>query len=491
MSVENPESGCRYCSERDEIIESLRKRVAYLEERDAEHVQAQAESERAREELARQVEELRERVGLNSGNSSKPPSSDGPKKKKKGSGRSLKKRKKSGRKGRQGSARKLLPEEEVTKFVECVPTSCGCCGGMLHGSDVEPQRHQVVELPQRLVDVTEYRLHALECENCGESTRGELPEDASRSVFGPRMVGLIAVLTGVFRLSKSKTSQLLDLMGAPVSTGSISNQEALVSAALDKPYEEVRDAVNSAPLVHIDETHWKQGKHRRWLWVACTAAATLFVLRNTRGKAVSQEILGTDFGGYIVTDRYNAYHWVDDAQRQFCWAHLGRDFQRVSERSGKAGEIGTGLLWAYALLFHMKHRLDDGSITLNTFKRHVVRTIRPDTHKLLKEAINCGHPKTEGFARELYKRRKCLFTFLKDPTIPLTNNTAERALRHPVIWRKISFGTQSQRGNRFVERILTLWATLKRKPRDVLHFISRAISQARLRKPPPKLLLLA
>lgn len=498
MSAVVPEAGCRYCRERDEIIEGLRARVAELEmregereaeheAREAEHVKAQEEAQRAYEKLQRQVDELREQLGLNSGNSSKPPSSDGTKKR--SGSRSLKPRKKKGRKGRKGSARELVPAEEVTEFVECVPSSCRCCGGVLHGTDAEPQRHQVTELPERIVEITEYRLHSLSCEHCGESTRGELPNDAHPSAFGPRMVAFMATLTGVFRLSKSKAAQLLDLLGAPVSTGGISNQEAAVSAALEQPYEEVRESIQRADLVHMDETHWKLKTRKLWLWVACTAAATLFVVRKSRGKAVSQDILGDEFTGYIVTDRYNAYHWVDDTQRQFCWAHLGRDFQRVSERPGEAGQIGQALVWAYALLFHMKHRLDEGSITRKTFERHVIRTIRPDTHKLLIEAMTCGHPKTEGFATELYKRRKCLFTFLKDPNIPLTNNTAERAIRHPVIWRKTSFGTQSNRGNRFVERILTVWATLHRCPRKVLDFLSLAVTQARRGKPPPTLLL--
>ena len=352
--------------------------------------------------------------------------------------------------------------------------------------DPQPERHQVWEIPALQPYVEEYQQHGLWCDDCGEFTRAPLPEGVPAGAFGPRLQATIALLSGVYRLSKrSVESVLADFFHIPISLGSISACEAAVSAALAQPVHEAWEAAQSAELLHADETGWREANAKAWLWVAVTSAATVFMIHAKRGQVAARELLGA-FGGVLVSDRwggYNFYHGL----RQWCWAHLRRDFTAFSEYPGKAGEIGEALLAKTDQMFHWWHRVRDGTLERSTFRQYMWR-LRADVEGLLREGTQCGHHKMERSCKRILKGAKHLWTFVRVPGVEPTNNTAERGVRPGVLWRKGSFGTHSAQGSRFVERIMTAAATCKQHDRNVTEYITQACVARLHGRPSPSLL---
>ena len=450
----------------------------------------QLEQENSR--LEQENAQLRERLRQNSTNSSKPPSSDAPgtvraKKKKK-----RRRRRPGGQPGHPKHERELVPLESVQQVVELVPQQCQQCQHRLKGKDPEPRRHQVVELEPVTAVVTEYRSHRLECAMCGSLTRGEVPREA-RSAFGERLGASMSLLVGKYRLSKRLVCEVLsDIGGVHVSVGSVSNLEQQMSAALKVPVEQAQEHVRNAQVVNADETGWRQGVKagraaRAWLWVAATTLVVVFRISTSRGRQVIQALLGMDFVGWLITDRWSAYDWYDPGLRQLCWSHLTRDFQGFIDRGGKGGRLGRELMAERNRMFKWWHRVRDGTLERGVFQRRM-RKVERTVGALLRQAQACGEKKTAGMARRILRLEKCLWVFVDVPGVEPTNNYGERTIRQGVIYRKISFGTRSERGSRFVERILTVVTTLKQQKRNPLEFLTSALGAYRRGLPPPSLL---
>jgi transposase len=450
------------------------------------------ELEGAREELAelrKRVEELEERLRTDSHNSSKPPSSDPPQstRPKRPSGA----RKQGAQPGHEGKSRPLLPAEEVDEVVDCPPPEQCACGGRVRPSDAEPERRQLFEIPRINVSVTEYRLWAGTCELCGRPCRGALPPGVADGMLGPRAMAIVALLSGKFHLSKRNVEEILsDLFGLQIALGTVSNTEARVAAALEEPVEEARRFVQQQAVAHLDETGWKQRGDRRWLWTAVASGVAVFAIRASRGTKVAVELLGKAFGGIVVSDRWSAYNWLDAARRQLCWAHLKRDFIKIFERGGASAAIGTQLLACTRIVFGLWYRLRDGPLTRPAFQE-AIRPIRQRVEALLDQGAHCGHPKTQRTCQNILKLKAALWTFVDVPGVEPTNNTAERAVRPGVQWRRRSFGTQSEQGNRFVESLLTVSTTCRLQARNVLEYLVRAIEAALSGQPAPSLIPVA
>lgn len=459
---------------RDVQIAHLEKRLEAALERIA---QLEEENERLREENRR----LEEQLGLNSSNSSKPPSADAP-----GTPRQRKRptgRRPGGQPGHKKHERALLPPEEVQHVVELVPQECRGCKRRLRGQDSAPRRHQVVEVPPLSAIVTEYRCHALQCPDCGVVTRGEVPAHA-RSVFGDRLAALASLLVGKYRLSKRLVKDALsDMLGVEVSVGSVSNLEGEMSDALAPATAEALASVRASEAANADETGFAQGRKggrsaRAWLWVVATALVVVFHIARNRNGKVARYLLGEDFAGFLTTDRWSAYEWVDAGLRQLCWAHLTRDFQRFIDRGGRGGRIGRELMRERNRFFKWYHRVRDGTLAREQFEKRM-RGVERRVGQLLRKAARRAEKKTAGMAREILQWEKCLWTFVDVPGLEPTNNFGERCIRHAVMYRKTSFGTQSEDGSRFVERIFTATATLKLQGRDVLAFLTDALAAHR------------
>ena len=453
-------------------IRALELRLSALEAR----VQALQQENRA----------LQERLKQNSRNSSRPPSSDPPQSPRPPRPRSGRRR--GGQPGHPGYTRPLIPVEEVDEVVVLKPDLCGGCQEPLWGDDPTPFRHQVIEIPPIQPMVTEYQWHQLVCPACGETTRAPWPEGVPSGTYGPRVHATVALCTGSYRLSKRTTQQVMDdLFGVPMSVGTISQSEKLTTEVLAEPVEEARASVPEQPVAHLDETSWREEGKRAWLWVAVTSWLTVFVVRLSRGGQVARELLGEGFSGILVTDRYSAYNWYPVRWRQLCWSHLLRDFEAIRGRGGASEEIGDALLAQAHQMFTWWHRVREGTLARSTFRSYMT-PLRREVERLLEAGSQCGVAKTEGMCREILKRREALWTFVQVEGVEPTNNTAERSIRPGVQWRKGSFGTQSEAGSRYVERIMTVVATLKQQNRNVLDYLTAAHEAALRGEAAPSLL---
>jgi transposase len=438
-------------------------------------------------QLKATIEELAQRLGRNSRNSSQPPSADPPQTlprvRHEPSGRRA-----GGQPGHEGQARALLPEETVDAVIPVKPVQCLHCQHPLQGADPQPQRHQVTEIPRVKPVVTEYQLHRLVCPVCGAATRAELPTGVPRGGFGPRVQAVTALCTGAYHLSRRTTQTVLeDLFGVSMSLGTVANLEQATTQALVAPVAEARAFVHAQPVAYLDETGWREGRQRAWLWTAVTSCVTVFVVRLSRGAIVAQELLGERFWGWLVTDRWSAYTWYPVWRRQVCWAHLLRDIAAMIERGGRSAQIGEALQAQAGQMFHWWHRVRDGTLAHASFETYM-RPIRQEVERLLTAGQTCGVPKTAGVCRELLKVRQALWTFVRHPGVEPTNNAAERAIRPGVLWRKGSFGTQSAEGSRFVETMMTVVATLKQQQRHVLDYLTAACEATLCGKSVPSLL---
>lgn len=452
-----------------------------------------AEWAEAQEELAglrSRLEELEERLRTDSHNSSKPPSSDPPSSPgaRAPEGRPRGQRKPGGQPGHAGKSRPLVPPEEVAEFVDCGPPARCECGGSVAPSGQEPQRHQVWDLPPQKAQVTEYRLLAGQCTDCGRSYTGTLPPGVPLGMLGPRAMAVVALLSGKFHLSKRNVEEILaDLFGLPLGLGTISNTEARVEAALQKPVEEAKAFVQAQGVVHMDETGWKQAGQKRWMWTALTSAVAVFAIRASRGAKVVAELLGEAFRGFLVSDRWSAYNRLAAACRQLCWSHLKRDFARIAERAGASAAIGTQLLEATSTLFRLWHNFRAGPLSRAALQEAML-PVRQQVHALLDQGAHCGHPKTQRTCQRILKLAPALWTFVDHPGVEPTNNAAERAIRPAVWWRQASFGTQSDQGNAFVESLLTVSTTCRLQARNVLDLLVQAIQAHLTVSPGPSLL---
>jgi transposase len=264
-----------------------------------------------------------------------------------------------------------------------------------------------------------------------------------------------------------------DLFGVSISVGSISQSEQATTAAVAVPVEEAHAYVRTQRTAYLDETPWRQGSQRAWLWVAVTSLVTVFLVRLSRGGQVARDLLGEAFSGILVTDRYSAYNWYPVRWRQLCWAHLLRDFEAIRGRGGTSEPIGTALLAQAHQMFHWWHRVRDGTLQRATFRSYMT-PLRREVERLLAAGSRCGVPSTAGTCRDILKRRQALWTFVQVPGVEPTNNAAERAIRPGVLWRKGSFGTQSDAGSRFVASVMTVVTTLQQQQRPVLAYLTAA-----------------
>src|SRR3989441_7547162 len=261
------------------------------------------------------IQALQEQLNQTSRNSSRPPSSDPLHRERPHRPRSTRRR--GGQPGHPGSTRTLIPVESVDEVVVVKPEQCSGCHAPLSGDDPTPFRHQVMEIPPIQPVVTEYQWHQLVCPACGETTRAPWPAGVPSGTYGPRVHATVALCTGAYRLSKRMTGQAMDdVFGVPMSVGTVSQSEKATTQVLDPPVEGARAWGEAQEVAHLDETSWRQGDKRAWLWVAVTSLVTVFVVRLSRGGQVARELLGEGFAGILVTDRYSAYNWYPVRWRQ-------------------------------------------------------------------------------------------------------------------------------------------------------------------------------
>jgi len=441
--------------------------------------------ERRIAQLEAEVRELTARLNQTSQNSSKPPSSDGPHVKRKPpkppSGRNP-----GGQPGHPPHQRALVPVDNVDMVIACRPEQCRRCGELLTGSDLAPWRQQVMELPPVQPHITEYQRHRLKCPRCGITTCGDLPAGVVPTCYGPRLASVVALCTGGYRMSKRMAASFCrEGLGIALSLGEMSQIEQTVTNAVAPAVEEAAVYVQSCDL-NIDETPWKERWKRRTLWTLVTTQLSVFTITTGRGVTVLRQLVGEWYSGFLTSDRAKVYDSYPRRRRQVCWSHLMRDFQAMIDRGGPGRVVGEALLEHAHVVFAWWHWVRDGTWKRSTFQSYV-QTLRASFKLELEWGSQSACPKTAATCRELLVREAALWTFVRIEGVDPTNNLAERSLRHGVLWRKVSFGTQSERGSRFVASMLTVLMSCQRQKRNALAYLTACCQAFYASRPVPSL----
>ncbi len=453
--------------------------------------------------LEERLRRLEVQARQDSRTSSKPPSQDPPKsrqqrraearlKAKELLAKEGAKREAGAQEGHAGTGRRLAPEDQVDEIVAHYPQECRGCGHEFTLDERSPGgrfgRHQVAELPPISVVLVEHRTHRLHCPECGTRTTAALPAGVGDSAFGPRLRAAIVTLTARNRISRRGIAELAgELFGARLSTGSVDAICQHASTALADGHEALRDWILTQHAVHVDETGWRTAGDSRALWGMCTPDASIFqVAEHCNREQFDQLIAGYD--GIVVSDRWPGYQHLDPNRRQVCWSHLQRDFRRHSEGLaeqkifGEQGLLLTGRVFKAWRAFQHEHQDPERLAT-------EIEPVQTELQELLTHAGRKS-PRTRlhrVFANNLLKIWPALWTFVTIDGVQPTNNPAERALRGPVIHRKLSHGTRSQNGERFAERALSAAATCRQQHRSLFEFLAELITAHNRGDPLPAL----
>lgn len=422
-------------------------------------------------------------------NSSIPPSTQHPhcKDNSKAKPKSKARNKRGGQPGHPRATRPLIPTEDCDKVEVLRPRKCRKCAAALKGNDAQPLRHQVTELPPIRPFITEYQRQRLTCQCCGTQTCAALPEGVPTGQCGPRLAAFTGLLMGHFRQSKRRAASFLgDLLNIPCSPSWTVKIQTLVSHAVAEPYEQLRSELQNQKQLFVDESPTKQSTNKAWLWVAVAPLFTVFGIFLSRKREALKALVG-DYSGLIINcDRAKMY--FDGKRLQWCWSHLKRDIQKLIDSSDKqVKRLGHDLMRQQRLLFEQWRSYKQTEIGWRAFRRSIA-PVRKEFESLLLRGKFSGNASLIGICAELYSRKDWLWTFTKIEGIEPTNNAAERALRPAVIYRKLSFGTQSAAGSRFIERILTVSETCRQQKRSPYQYLIAAMEAHFAKQPAPALL---
>lgn len=436
-------------------------------------------------ELEREVKQLRDPHGGAPAKATPVPSKEDPTEAADVTGKASPKRKQGGQPGHLKVSRPLISTSECDEVFNLIPEICRKCGESLDGEDGDPLRHQVYELPEIKPIVNEYRRHRLTCACCGTTTCAELPPGVPSGQSGPRLIAFCALLMASFRQSKRRVAYFLELINIPGCPSLVVKMQTLATTALQPTYNQLVWALPKQDVLYIDETPTRECNGNAWIWAAVATAFTVFALRLTKAASVIHSLLTREFKGTVVSDRAKSYLWVKS--HQWCWAHLKRDFEKMVAAGGSAAKTGQQLLDMTHLMFHYWHRYRDGKLTLIGLRRKL-NPLHGKLYLLLEDGRECAHAPTAATCRQLLLKYDALWTFKDTQNVEPTNNKAERALRHPVIWKQLSFGTQSDGGSRFVETLLTIVETCRQQKKNALEFVTNAITRQFEGKKHPSLL---
>jgi hypothetical protein len=467
------------------------------------------EVEKLRRDLTdkdKQIADLERKLGLrqqNSATSSKPPSSDGlaGKQRSRCSHRKKSGRKAGGQPGHRGHWRGLVPIERVNEILPLYPVQCRHCEkpftlrdrtGAAQG---RPQRHQVTELPKIEAHITEYQCHPLECSGCGRTTQAALPDEVKGN-FGPALTALIAYQTVVCRMPRRVVLESLEqVLNIPLSLGSVQKVWEEASDAVAAPYAELARRLPEEPVLNSDETGYRTNGEKRWLWALVAPGFVFYKIALTRGAEVLVQLLGAVFAGILCSDRCPTYLKYHKGEGQLCWAHFKRNILGVLEigKTTDAERFCRDALALHARLFRLWHRFragPDAKYGPMTRQQLIQKSIPLEKKfcALAERYLDSEDKDVRNLATALLVHFDRFFKFLEKDGVEPTNNSAERALRCAVQWRKISFGSRSPEGEVAVARLLTVIRTCHMQNRRPLDYLTAAIRSHRKTLPYPSLL---
>jgi transposase len=477
-------------AEAEAILDGDREAAVALLLRLDELVDANQRLVEANERLEARVAELERRLSRSSRNSSLPPSQDPPSAPKRSGGKRSG-RGRGGQPGHEGKYRRLLPPDRVDDLIEHWPERCRSCAHVFGEPELvdalEPWRHQVVELPPIAVRITEHRVHGVRCPECAARTRANLPREL-RSAFGSRLQAAVVTLAVRNRVSRRDTTELArELFGVELATGSVDAIIQRAGQALAGPYTQLEQRIRSASVVNIDETGWKTAGGNRTLWGALTSRTAVFRIAAGRHAFEARTLLGERFAGIVCSDRWRGYDYLEPSRRQLCWAHLLRDFTAHSEGMGEQAAFGhAGRVIAHELFAAWDSYQQDGD------RARLRAQIAPLEEKLRQLLDHAGRksPRTKYhrlFAKNLLNRWPALWTFSHTEDVEPTNNHVERGLRGAVIYRKLSLGSQSEQGERTIERLLSASITCRLRKHSLFDYLTHALTAHARGDPVPAL----
>ena len=463
----------RRIAELEEQLKKRDERIAALEKQVAELIKVNAE-------LADKVAKL----SKNSSNSSKPPSSDIVKPAK--TKQSDSPCRQGGQPGHQGVNREPFGSEQIDHTLPLYADRCDC-GYTGKGHPIkEPKVQQTVELNNKPLTITEYRMHGFVCPKCGRVVWAKLPAGVIEGqLFGPRLQALVGYMKGSLHASYSGLEAFFnEVLNMNIARSHLCNVINRLNDALAAPYEELGEHIPSEPVLNIDETGWKDKGDKYWAWVFCTPILSFFCIAKSRSSKVLEEILGKTYGGTIVSDFFSAYIKYANRLQQFCLAHLIRDIKFLMTLPNEAdNRFGQALLIEFKRLFHFWHQRE--KIPKDRFDQWMLRIKR----RILMLAQQEDLPaKSLTLAKRFRKHGDAIFRFLFDSAVPPTNNVGEQSIRQLVIDRKITQGSRSEMGRQWNARIWTVLDTCRKQGRSSWQFLQNAICAHYFQTSTPSLL---
>jgi transposase len=406
---------------------------------------------------------LEARLHQDSTTSHRPPSTDSPYTKRRQSSGDAPRRKAGGQPGHPGHRQPFLAPTDTRILT---PTRCAC-GNTVLAMPRAYYTHQVIELPPIQMDVTHFVLQQAWCPVCAQWTKAQVaPEHAAG--YGPRLTALIGEIAGTHGTGR-RTIQAFcaSVLQVPLSLGAIQKILDRVAQAIEPHYAAIAQQARHAPVNYVDETPWFLTHALHWLWVMASDTVAFYMIHPHRSKEAFAALIN-DWAGILVSDGYGVYQtWV--TQRQTCLAHLIRTARGLAERQQPdLAACGTWALAELQRLCHMATAPPNGGEWRAWYAR-------------LCRLIDQYHDRQDDagkFARRLLREMDSLWVFLAYYGVDPTNNRAERALRFGVIWRKRSHGTASTKGNRWVERMLSLKETCRLQARSTYNVLVDAVAQS-------------
>ena len=444
------------------------------------------------------IAQLRERIGQlegqlarsnkNSGNSSKPPSSDITKPPPTAGGSSSP-RKIGGQPGHPRHERKLFPPEQVDERQIHVLKQCPDCGSRhLQGLPEPAQVVQQVEWLAKPFKVTEHVVLACRCQNCQRIQSAQLPAAiAATGLIGPRMMGLLLFMKGAMRSSYSALEEFLDhVMGFKVCRGYLAKVMIRGSQVIEPPVDELRSLLATQRVLNVDETGHKENGKGMWTWCFRAGTFVVFSIQGSRGSDVLMEFLGQEFNGVLGCDYFSAYRKFMGQMSgsvQFCLAHLIRDLKFLDEHPEMILRLyAQPILRAIRRMFHLIHEQvniprEDFQCKLEWQKKRII-ALAGNTACLspIEWYVKDQYPEVFNMAERFRKHGQDYFTFITTPEIGPTNNPAEQALRFVVMDRRATQGTRSHKGRTFCERIWTVVGTCRMNKRSIFGYLCEAVT---------------
>lgn len=451
-------------------------------------------------EFEEKVRKLSARLDTNSGNSSVPPSADSIKSKaeqkkaralKRRKRKRGKRRKRGGQPGHVGHFQRHPEKADRTDTI--LPEECFHCHAPLDEKcidpDVEPAQHYLYELVEKPVEVTKTECPACRCPRCGRVSQERLPSELRKSTLGPRLTALGLFLRGGLQASTRDVVEFFaTVLDRPISLGTVSNMEGRFTAAMEGPYAEALEAVKIAKILNVDETTWLEESKGKVLWIATNGELSVYRIDASKGREALYKLIGVDFRGIVGSDRAKSYDGLEPDQRQVCWSHLDRNWQKLYDSGGKGRGIAARALAEIDTLFEIWHEYKRGELNHEQLAEKLL-PVKQGFREILDEGMTSPNEDLQAISRALDGIWNALWTFTKHAGVEPTNNSAEREGRPAVTLRKTSLGSQSERGSRFVERFLTAAQTLKKSGRKAFDYIVDVVSAALDGEPAPSFLL--